>query len=370
MGSVLCLFSPVTCAATSVAKATLGELFDALTNWVLASVQWLLTSAGQVLTSASDPATVVRGANQEFDVLLTIAPPLLLLGLLVSTVQALRHGDASSLWRTYLGVAPACVLAIFLARPLATLVLEAVNQLSTSASVAVAQHEARLADSLMALHTSAPGFGLFLLAVAVVAGCMVLWCELIVRTVALTLLLVLVPVVIPLAAFPSLRRAGWRLGETFLAVALSKFLIVIVLALGLDELQGSSATQVVAGAVTLALATFSPFVILRLVPFVEQSSLHSLEGLRQRFSRAVQAAPSGPVGMVTRAVTPEATMPGPTPRPDDLGLGMWEGVAGQEMPPSDGPPLTPPVGEPQLRGGHVAYYSDDMGPVVGWHFDE
>ena len=49
MGSIACLLSPVHCAQTQVAKSTLGGLFSALTNWVLASVGWLLHGAGAVL---------------------------------------------------------------------------------------------------------------------------------------------------------------------------------------------------------------------------------------------------------------------------------------------------------------------------------
>ena len=120
---------------------------------------------------------------------------------------------------------------------------------------------------------------LFLLAARVVFGTWVLWCELIVRAVVLTLLLVLVPVIVPLATFPAGRRLGWRLAETFLAVAASKFLIVITLSLGFDELLGSSATQIITGAVTLMLATFSPFTLLKLIPFVETAAMHNLEGV-------------------------------------------------------------------------------------------
>jgi hypothetical protein len=370
MGSIFCLFSPVGCATTAIAKATLGDLFGALTSWVLDSVQWLLTSAGQVLTTSSDPSTVVRAATQEFNVLLVVAPPLLMLGLLVSTLQAVRHGDASSLWRAYLGVAPACVLAIAVARPLASLVLDAVNQLSTSAAATVATREVTLGKDFANLGTSTPGFGLLLLALGVVVGCWLLWCELIVRTVVLTLLLVLVPVIVPLSTFPPLRRLGWRLGETFLAVAASKFLIVIALSLGLDELQGSSATQIVTGAVTLLLATCAPFVLLRVIPFVEQSALHHLEGLRQRSTRAVQHAPSSPAGQAVQRLLPDVAMPGPASRPDDLGLGMWEADSDLEMPPQDGEPPPAPIGEPTRRSGHVAYFKDRDGPVVGWHFDE
>lgn len=370
MSHLLCLFSPVNCATTFIAKATLGDLFTALTTWILNSVQWFLTAAGSVLTSMSEPTTVVNSANQEFGVLLVLAPLLMMVGLLVSTMQALRHGDASSLWRVYFGVAPACVAGIFLARPLTKLVLEAVNQLSSSAAASVANHTTNLVNAFTSLSTSTPGFGLFILALAVVVGTWLLWCELLVRTVVLSLLLVLVPVIVPLSTFPSLRRLGWRLAETFLAVASSKFLVVIALTLGLDELQGSSASEIVEGAVTILLATCSPFVLLRVIPFVEQSALHNLEGVRQRFTRAATALPNSPAVAAARSLLPEPPMPEPPSRPDDLGLGMWEAGPDVEFPTHDGPRPAPPVGTPRLRGGHVAYGTDHMGPVVGWHFDE
>ena len=49
---------------------------------------------------------------------------------------------------------------------------------------------------------------------------------------------------------------------------------------------------------------------------------------------------------------------------------MWEGTPETPMPEVTGTKLPPPIGTPTLRGGHVAYRTDEMGPVVGWHFDE
>ena len=42
------------------------------------------------------------------------------------------------------------------------------------------------------------------------------------------------------------------------------------------------------------------------------------------------------------------------------------------MPPpdSEGPPPKPPIGTPQIRKGHAVVRRDDMGPVIGWHWDE
>ncbi len=369
MGSWLCLASPVGCAATTLARATVGDVFGGVTAWITASVSWLLGAAGHVLASASDPTIVVSAARQEYGVLVGVAPLVMLVGLMVATLQAVRHGDASSLWRVYFGVVPASVVAIVAAPSVAVLALRAVDQLSRVAATTDAQRATQLARVFAQLPSTTPGFGILLLAGGVVVGCWLLWCELIVRTVILTLLLVLVPVAAALAPLPATRRLGWRLAETFAAVASTKFLIVVALALGLDELRGSSATQLVTGAVTLALAVASPYVLLRVMPFVEQSALHHLDGLRQRAARAAARVPSSPVGRAVRSLTPDI-VPTPYEAPEDLGLTMWPGVPEAPMPPTDGEPPAPPVGTPQLRGGHVVHYSDEGGPVVGWHFDE
>ena len=370
MSHLWCILRPLSCVTHVVTSTVIGGFFNMLTNWILSSVGWFLSSAGSVLTSASEASTVIRSATTEFDVLVNLSPVLMMVGLLVATLQAVRHGDGASLWRVYFGVAPACVMAIFVARPMATLVLETINQLSSSASNTVIDHQATLTNALTSLATATPAFALFVLAVAIVIGTWVLWCELIVRAVVLTLLLVLVPVIVPLATFPAGRRLGWRLAETFIAVAASKFIIVITLSLGFDELQGSSATQVITGAVTLMLATFSPFLLLKVIPLIETSALHNLEGVRARFTKSVTDIPSSPGVQAARAMVPGVPFTGPEPRPDDLGLDMWEGTPETPMPEVTGRKLDPPIGTPTPRGGHVAYRTDDMGPVIGWHFDE
>ena len=114
-----------------------------------------------------------------------------------------------------------------------------------------------------------------------------------------------------------MRRIAWKLLETFLAVAVSKFVIVVTLVLGLDEVTGSSATEIIAGAVTLLLATCTPFLVLKVVPMLDQSALHHFEGLKGRAARTVANAPSSPAGQLAGALTPNVEPPGAPERSED-----------------------------------------------------
>jgi len=373
MHAFACLVNPAQCAATTVAKASLGQLFSLLTSWVVSSVGWLLHSMAGVLNATGEATSVVHAANPEFTALLRVSPVLLLISLLLATLHSVRRGDAATLWRSFLAVAPACVAAIVLARPLAGVVLAGVDALCGVAGSTVPSGVASLSGALAALSIApTPGFGVFLLATLVVVGGVLLWCELVVRTVILSLLLVLVPVLVPLAAIPAMRRVAGRLAETFLVVAFSKFFIVVTLALGLSELTSGRATTVITGAVTLALASATPFVVLRLIPTMESSAMHGVDGLRQRATRAAATVPSSPAGLAVAAVLPDAPLPGPPERAEDWGIPMWEPDpnGNWELPPLDGEPPPPPVGLPTLRRGHVVYGSDEIGPTIGWHFDE
>lgn len=370
MGVATCVVNPAACAAGAL-KGGASSLFTLLVAWVVGGVGWIVHGLATVLGSTGSPAQVLAASRAEFAALVPLAPVLLVVGLVVATLQALRHGDSGALWRTYLGVAPACVAGVVLARPVGGLVLTAVDQASSVSAAHVATHVAALARFLAVVPLGVPGAAVGLIATLLLVGSMLVWCELVVRTLALALLLAVVPVVVPLCALPSLRRLGWRLAETFAVVAASKLVIVVTLALGVTELTTPSLSTVVAGAVTLLLATASPFVLLRLVPVMESTALAGLEGLRARAARA--AGVGGPGRLRGLVPAPEVEDPGPPTRPADLGIPMWEGVGEITLPewdPDAPRPAPPVVGERPARRGHVAILRDRLGPVVGWHWDD
>lgn len=373
MGALACFFSPLGCGSGSLAKATVGDLFSAFTAWLLESVSWFLTQAGAVLASAGDAAQLWRGAQSEYATMETLAPIVTLVALVVATMTLLRRGQSAGLWSLYFGVLPAVVLVIFTAPTLAQLVMTAVDQLSGAASQNVAAHTTDIATALLAAPSTTPGFGVFLLAVAVIAGTFLLWCELVVRTVALTFLLVMVPVLVPLTLVPALRRVGWRLLEVFLVVVVSKFVIVVVLNLGLSEMTSGSFTGVVTGAVSFLLATLAPLLLVGLLPLAESSAAQQLAGLRGRFTQGVQRMSTHPAVAAAGMLLPEPDIRDDDDRPAGWGVPMHAGEAGSEpdfTALANAEPLPYPVMPKKIRTGHVEIRSDKLGPVIGWEWDD
>jgi hypothetical protein len=337
------------------------------------SLHWLLGIVATALNATSNAATISKAASGEFTSLLHLSPLLLLTGLLIATLQGIRLGDSSVLWRLYLGIAPACVLALFLARPVGELLIRIVNQLSASSVATVSTHAALLEKTVSSLPSSTPGFGLFLLVGALITTAFLLWCELVVRMSILTLLLAIVPVVFPLAVIPNLRRVALRLIETFTAVVVSKFFIVIALLVGFGEISLGSATAAIVGVVTMVLAIFSPVILMRIIPFLEKSAASSMVGLRQRATALAMNAPNSPVGKVAKLLQPESEFyEGPPVKPEDFGIPEWDEVYDIDMPEFDPDlPNDPPVLDNRhIRKGHRVILRDHMGPVIGWHWDD
>ena len=323
---------------------------------------------GSWLSATSDPKVVTTAAGPVFEALLFVAPFVALCALCANVLTGLRRLDGPGLARDAALMTPLIVVGVFLARPFATLILHVVDALCSGASAGATKALSQLTLQATTLPSAIPAFGALLLAIAEVIGAVLIWFELIIRNAVLSLLLCLAPVVFASALWAPLRRLAVRLIETFVAVALTKFVVVVALALGVTAAQSSSATVVLTGIAVVFLAILSPFTLMRVVPLLELSAVHSLEGIRQRATSGVRRA-AGVASSGVARMKPDVTPGPPLPR-EDLGLEDWEPGPEIEFPPLGGTPPPPPVGEPQLRTGKVAYFRDRFGPVMGWHFDE
>jgi hypothetical protein len=336
---------------------------------------WLLRGCAGVLAGASDQRMIVAAAAPTMHRLMVVAPLLVLTVFCFAAVTSLVRGNAPSVARLGLLGVPSVVAALVFAIPLAVVVIRLGDGLTALVASPVTQAgHVGLVLNTLSINGPAPAAVLFGLVAVVVT--FFLWCELIVRSVALAVLLAVTPLLVPLSLVPSWRRVTTRLAETFFFIVMAKVLVALVLAVGISFVHGHGASSLVAGVVTMGLATLAPLLLLRLIPLFEDAAVHAVGGLRGHVMRGVGALQHSPLRPVAERFLPEAPLIGPPETPEDFDIPMAEGVpiADEDLLPKwSGEKLPPPIERNKWarpRRGHAVVLRDELGPVIGWHWDD
>jgi hypothetical protein len=165
---------------------------------------------------------------------------------------------------------------IAIAAPLTTLLLAACDQLCSMISSAAGNESAHFlaragvaATALTALAVSP--FLAFLVGLFIIGAAFTLWIELLLREAAVYVIVLMLPLAFAAFVWPARRIWAVRAMELLVALVLSKFAIVAVLSLGGAAISasGDSVTGLMAGAVLIMLAAFTPWALVRLVPLAE-----------------------------------------------------------------------------------------------------
>ena len=339
-----------------------GSFVKSLFGWLTGDLAGMLSLIGDIVTHAGSTATMIQAVSLHYPRMTSLAPLIALIFVPLATVTELRGG---SLWRLVI-YAIAGVITIFMAPPLANLVLQAIDALGSLATPHLDQQISAASQKLNigAFSPTSVVVGLVCLAAGVVV-CF----ELVIRSVIVVLLLCIVPLVAAALSWAPARRVMTRVLEIFIAVAVAKLIIELTLALGLTllSLQRGVSMALLAGA-TLTLAAFTPFVILRILPMGDPGVLHHLDGLRQRLIQNVARSPQHPVAQAALNAIPVSPPPPPTV-PEDLGLEMWPGEPERPLPLRDGPPPRIPV-RPVRFPRRPVIRESESGPRIEWEWDD
>lgn len=284
---------------SSLVGAGAGAVLSALAGWVVAGAAWLLGQIGAVLSATGRVDLRALWFGTHYDLMLALAATVLLPLVLLGVLQAVYRQQPGLLLRIGLVHLPLALLLAAVAVQLVRLGLSVVdgmcNALSPASGGDVTHALANLAGQLVAEAgaPALPAFVLLLGGILVVLGAFALWVELLVRSAAVYLAVLFLPLGLASLAWPAVAHWCRRLVETLAALVLSKLVIVAALVLAAGEIGGRSGgfAQVLGGAAMLLLASFAPFALLRLVPMVEAGAVHQLEGMRQRMGRSLGAAP-------------------------------------------------------------------------------
>jgi hypothetical protein len=290
----------------SVASSGFESVLSGISQWVASGAEWLLNQIGQVLSATT---TVDLGASwfqAHYGQMTALAGVVILPMLLASTLQAIVRQNPGQLIRTFLVQLPLALLLAVVAVQIVILSLSATDAMSdavaggTSADVSSLLNgvTSGLVDS--AADPSIASFVLLLVGLLIAVAAFVLWLELLIRSAAVYVAVLFLPLALATLVWPAVSHWCRRLVETLAALILSKFVIVATLSLAAGAVSsgtagtgdhGSGFSSVLAGGALLLMATFVPFAILRMIPAVEAGAVAHLDGLRERGSAAMTRVP-------------------------------------------------------------------------------
>jgi hypothetical protein len=290
----------------SVVSSGFQSVLSGISQWVTRGAEWLLAQIGTVLSSTTTVDVGASWFRSHYATMTWLAGLVVLPLLLVSTLQAILRQDAGQLVRAFLFRLPMALLLSGVAIQLVVLALAITDSLSDAVAGGTGGDVTTLLSGVTsglvttARDPSIAGFVLLLLGLLLAVGAFVLWIELLIRSAAVYVAVLFLPLAMAALVWPAVSHWCRRLVETLAALILSKFVIVAVLSLAAGALasgtagtglHGAGFSSVLAGGALLLMATFVPFAILRLIPAVEAGAVGHLEGLRSRMTAPmVQAA--------------------------------------------------------------------------------
>jgi hypothetical protein len=273
----------VTAATAGVVASAGDSALRSFTNAVAQAGQWFLDKVGKLINGTTSPNVANTGwFISQYRIMLAIAIIFALPMLLVSVAQAIVKSDMSQAIRSAFVYLPIAGVFSFAAPACAQILIDSTDWLTTAVgSNGAANAEKFLHDAggwLGALGAGtvnpvAPVFGVLLAAIIVVLGAISIWIELILRSAAIYIAVLFLPIAFAAMVWPR----GWpwckRLIEFLIAIIFAKVFIVAIINLAASGLARGGLTDkfegVLAGGALLLMAAFTPIALLKLIPLAE-----------------------------------------------------------------------------------------------------
>jgi hypothetical protein len=300
--------------AGRVASDAASSVLAAIGAGMVQAAVWLVQNAVGYVLGGSDPQLGAPWFGADLAAMEKVGLLVMLPLLCAASVGPVLRQDLGRLGRVWAVGLPVAVFAGLLAAELATVALGVVDALCSvvmggNGSAVSATVNGALSPGALG---GKPVFVQMFLAVMALAGGLMLWMELILRSAGVYLATFFMPLALAAYIWPATASIAKRAVEILVALILSKFVIVAALVLGVSAL-GQGIDTSMAGAAILLLAAFSPFVLLRFTPVVEAALVAHMEGLSHRPARmalsALGAADHPVVQMVLRAASAAAGRP-------------------------------------------------------------
>jgi len=289
-----------------------------VTQWVVDAAVWLLKQLVGVIFSTSSPSLSADWFHAHYADMVAVAWATSPIFLLLGVVQALIGPEPGRTFGRMLGQLVVVAILSTGAVAVAAMLINVVDQLSDFVSRNSVSDLHNFLTVVMGDSFSAamgpgqaapiPLFFLFLAGVLTVIGGILIWLELLARTLVIYAALLFFPVLLAAALWPRLSGMVQALAEVIVAVIVSKFIIVVIVAAGVAALTatgGSNAgPSLLVGAGLLLIAAWAPWKLYRLMPALEAAMIHQVgHQFQQSFAQARWRAHRATSGVRRAAAT-------------------------------------------------------------------
>lgn len=296
--SIGCLTDPLGCVtaipdvggglARGVASGAAQAIFGAMNLSLSTAADWLVGHVMDLIRATASPDFGKGWFLEQSGLMEMVTTTVLLPILMAASIGPVLRQDGRRLFRVWAVGLPVAVLAGVAGAQLAGSALSATDALC---SVFLGDHVTQLASHFsdamaQSARSTSPIVVQMLMSMLTVAGCILVWLEMMVRSAAIYVTTFFMPLVLVGYIWPATAGMAKRGVEILASLILSKFVIVATLSLGVAAFGGRGADGTIAGAGLLLLAGFAPFALLRLAPVVEAAAIGHLEGLSRRPLRA------------------------------------------------------------------------------------
>jgi hypothetical protein len=270
-------------AATGVVSAAGDSALRSFTSAVSSAGQWFLQKVGGLINGTTSPNVVnANWFGSQYRVMLALAVVISLPILLVSVAQAIVRVDAMQAIRSAFVYLPIAAIFSAVGPAIAQILIDSSDWMSTAISHNAAANAQRFmtdtgswlgAIGAGTVNPAAPVFGVLLGAIVVVLGAFSIWLELLLRSAAIYVAVLFLPLAFAAMVWPTAGRWCRRLIEFLLAIIFAKVFIVAIIDMAAAGLAAGGLADkfegVLAGGALLLMAAFTPIALLRLIPLAE-----------------------------------------------------------------------------------------------------
>lgn len=289
----------------SVVGGGANVVFSALVGFVVDGAGWMLEGVANFIDSSTDPDVTSGWFREAYRDMGVVAGLVVLPSLLLAVLQALLRQDVSMMVHVVLVRVPLAAIGTTVAVVVVDLLIRLTDVMSAWIGRGIGADLSAFATGVGSALASLGGSngpvvaGLAgLLAAALVAfAAFVIWLELLLRQAAVYVAVLFLPLGFMAVVWPATGHWLRRLVQGLVAIILSKFVIVAVMALAASGIDADVADEgfgvVLAGGSMLALAALAPYVLLKLIPVFDSDLPSHLEGTFRRPTAAVAAPVTG-----------------------------------------------------------------------------